>query len=104
MVKSNRVRWVGHAEIAPLILNLGIRRKSAVSFMPPPIYLRGKLILITSEYKFAGPRTFVTALEKKNVLPLPGVELRPTYYSVRSPVAIQTMESCLISVQRTQIE
>ena len=42
--------------------------------------------------------------KKKYVLPLPGMEPRPTDYPVHSSNAIQTVESSLIPVQRIQIE
>jgi hypothetical protein len=64
MVKSKRMRWVGHGETAPLILNLGIRRKSAVNFNSRPVYLFLKLILINNEHDTAVPRNLMAALEK----------------------------------------
>jgi hypothetical protein len=59
-------------------LDLSTSWRGVISFMPQPLYPRGKI------GDWMGPRTGLDDMEKRNLFPLPGLELRPLSHTARS--------------------
>jgi hypothetical protein len=63
--------------IDPRILDLGTSWRWVVSFTPRPLYLRRKSPGTHWVGGWVGPGTGLDGVERRKILPLPGLELRP---------------------------
>jgi hypothetical protein len=70
----------GEWRYSSIILNLGTRLRWVVSFIPRPFHPRYRL-----ERRLGGPQAGLGAMEKRNLLPLSGIEPRPSLYWLSYP-------------------
>jgi hypothetical protein len=71
---------MGGGYIDPFILDLGTSQRWVVNFTPRLLYSLWK------EHQSAwAPKSVCTAWKQKNILPLPGLELRPLGHPAHSP-------------------
>jgi hypothetical protein len=66
----------GSRGIAPLILDLGIRWRWVVNFMPRPLYPQGKSPWCPLNRRWVDPRTLLDAVVKRKI-PSPRRESNP---------------------------
>jgi hypothetical protein len=67
------------------ILDLGTRWRSVVSFTPQPLYPWEIVASTHCIGGWVGPRTGLDVVEKRNILPLPGIQPR-----LSTPMPVET--------------
>jgi hypothetical protein len=95
----------GNGYINPHFLDLGTSWRSVVSFTPLPLYPEKRAHRIHWIGGWVGPRAGLHTVEKRNILILPGLELRPlgrsahsqSLYRLRHPGPYLTKVSIKIS-------
>jgi hypothetical protein len=76
-------RRMEECRYSSIILDLGIRWKLVVSFMPPLLYPSGKSHWYPLDRRMGGPQSQSGCCGgNKNLLPLPGIEPRPSNLSL----------------------